>query len=76
MAYSIPSGAYTQISQNVAYALPPKLCFVQSTVAIDSSADGTTWAALTGANTTGVNCAAAWIRCTTASPFVMVKTYT
>jgi hypothetical protein len=66
-------GAYP-ILEDVVYALPPKRCFVQSTVAIEASVDNSTWAALTGANTTGIQTAARFIRCTTAAAVVSVVT--
>lgn len=75
MAYGIPAGQATTLTQNVVYGLPSKLCYVQSSLAVESSVDGTTWAALTGANTVGVACAGSWIRCTTGAPVVIVKLY-
>lgn len=70
---SIPLGPQTTILQNVAYALPSRACFIMSSVAIEWSNDGTTWAALTGANTTGVNVGAMFIRCPTANAVVTCK---
>lgn len=58
-------GETTPLNQNEVYGLPPGLCFVLSSVAIEHSADGTTWTAFTGANTVGAQTAAKFIRCTT-----------
>jgi hypothetical protein len=71
--YSVPIGVPTLLTQNVPIALPNKLVFISSTLAIESSLDNSTWAALTGANTTGVNTVARFIRCTTGAPTVLCK---
>lgn len=69
-------GALTTILQNIVYVLPPKVCRIQSSAAIEGSLDGTTFAAMTGADTTGVDTVAGFIRCTTGTAKVLVKTYT
>ena len=61
------------LTQNVVYALPAKVVLVTSSLAVETSSDGTTWAALTGANTVGANSGAAFIRCTTGAPTVTCK---
>ena len=66
-------GMPATIAQNVVHALPARACFIMSSVAIEWSNDGTTWAALTGANTTGVTTGATFIRCPTASAVVTCK---
>ena len=63
------------LTQNVVFALIPKTCRLLSTAAIEGSPDGTTWIALTGANTIGADTAAAFVRCTTASPTIICTTY-
>jgi hypothetical protein len=67
-------GVPTSIAQNVVYALPTVLCFLSSSVAIEGSLDGTTWTALTGANTTGVYAGVAFVRCPTAAAIVNCET--
>lgn len=62
------------ITQNVVYALPARLVFVKSAAAVEvADTSGGAFSALTGANTTGVNCAGGFIRCTTASTIVRCK---
>lgn len=56
-------GRLQAILQNVAWALPGKLVHITASAAIEYSIDGTTWVALTGANTVGVYCSATFIRC-------------
>jgi len=68
------SGVPTVVAQTTAYALPPVLCFIQSTVALEVSVDGTTYAVLAG-STTGTNTAATFARCTTSTATVIVKRY-
>jgi hypothetical protein len=70
---SIPLGPSTLILQNVVYALPAKLCTILSSAAIDGSTDGSTWSAITGANTVGASTAASFIRCTTGNTTVTCK---
>ena len=70
---SIPIGMPVVMTQNVVYALPATQVMVQASAAVDVSSDGTTWSALTGANTVGANTAAAFIRCTTTNPTVTLK---
>jgi hypothetical protein len=73
--FCLSPGEVQAIAQNVEYALPSFLVYIQSSVAIESTSDGTTWGALTGANTVGVLCAARAIRCPTASASIICKRY-
>lgn len=69
-------GTEQTMTQNEVYALPARLVFVKSSVAIEAAdTSGGSFAALTGANTTGVNCAGGFVRCTTASATIRCKTY-
>jgi hypothetical protein len=62
------------LTQDVVYALPARLVFVKSSAAIEvADTSGGSFAALTGANTTGINCAGGFVRCTTASPTIRCK---
>jgi hypothetical protein len=70
----LSTGVPTTIAQNAVYSLPTVLCFISSSVAIEASLDGTTWAALAGANTTGVYCGAAFVRCPTAAAIINCET--
>lgn len=70
---TLSAGRAHTILQNVTYALPPGVVMVQSLAAIEASLDDSTWAALAGANTTGINTAAQYIRCTTGATVVSVK---
>lgn len=71
---SIQPGVPTTIAQTTAVALPPRLCSIIATVAIQFSADGTTWTADIAASTTGVSCAgAAFARCTTGSSVITCR---
>jgi hypothetical protein len=66
-------GTTTQILQNVVYNLPAASCDIRSSVAIEGSHDGSTFAALTGAETTGVRGTVKCIRCTTGNANVTVR---
>jgi len=67
-------GVYT-ILPNVSYALPPTVVRIQSDTAVEGSLDDSTFAALTGANTTGIETAMRFIRVvsTTVAAIVSVK---
>jgi hypothetical protein len=73
--FCLQPGEVFPMLQNVEYGLPSYPVFVQSSVAIESSNDGTTWAALTGANTTGILCGARAVRCPTAASSITIKKY-
>lgn len=66
-------GVPLAVVQNEVIALPAKVVRIQSSVAIESSADGTVWSALTGANTTGIETGAAFVRCPTAAAVIVAK---
>ena len=56
-------GNVQQLVQNIVYALPARLVFIKSDQSLETSNEvGGTFAALTGANTTGVNVAAGFVR--------------
>jgi hypothetical protein len=69
---SIPVGRPVTLTQNVSYALPARLCFVTSSAALEFSNDESTWTALTGANTTGVNSGARFVRCPASTAVVRI----
>jgi hypothetical protein len=69
----ISGGPWVTIAQNVIYALPSRQVYIQSNVAIESSIDGTTFTALTGANTTGVLTSATFIRSTLGPANIVAK---
>lgn len=75
MAQAISPGEITVMLQNVEYALPSIVCFVQSSVVIESSMNGTTWSELTGANTIGLMTGARLIRCPSANAALVCKKY-
>ena len=61
----LATGGQNVILQNVIYALPASLTHITASVAIEVSVDGSTWDVLTGADTVGAFCSAAFVRCTT-----------
>lgn len=69
---AISAGVPTTITQNVAYALPSPSCWMQSSAVVETSLDGSTWAAVS-ASTTGVQTAAVFVRCTTANALISVR---
>lgn len=71
----IPVGPPTTILQNVQYALPARLTFLTSSVAVEQSLNGTTWSAVTGAETTGSNAGGVFLRCPSANALVVCKGY-
>jgi len=40
---SVPVGPSVTLNQNVAYALPGRACLLTSSIALETSLDGTTW---------------------------------
>jgi len=66
-------GPTTTLTQNVVYALPARKVMVFSSLAVEHSYDGTTFDALTNAETLGAETAAAFIRCTGGAAVVTVK---
>lgn len=73
--FLIPVGTPTVILQNVQYACPARLTFVTSSVAIEGSNNGTSWTAITGADTVGANLASVYVRCPTANALIVAKGY-
>jgi len=69
----IQIGVLTTITQNTAYALPARKCFIMSLAAVEISPDASTWVAATGSNTTGVAVAAPFVRCTTGNTSIVAK---
>jgi len=72
---SIPIGPATVILQNVQYALPAKLVYLTASVPVEGSNNGTSWTAMTGADTTGVNAGSLFVRCPSANALVVCKSY-
>lgn len=72
---SLALGMPWTLIQGVAYALPSRVCLVQSSAALEVSADGTTWSALTGANTVGAQSGAAFIRSPVGNATVTCKAF-
>lgn len=72
---TLSAGRVHSLTQNTVYALPPSLNYLQSTSAVETSVDNSTFAVLTG-STTGAVTAAAFVRCTGSTNAVMsVKRY-
>lgn len=69
---SLKIGPVETMTQNVVYALPARQVRLMSSLAVDISLDGSAWAALANA-TTGADCTAAFIRCTTGNALVVLK---
>jgi hypothetical protein len=67
----LPLGAATLIKQNEVYGLPSVLVQVSTSVACQTSVDGTNWLAFTSDTVT----AAAFIRCITANATVICKKF-
>lgn len=65
-------GPVQTLTQNVVYALPARQVRVMSSIAVDISLDGSAWAALAN-STTGADCTAAFVRCTTGSPLFVAR---
>lgn len=59
----LPVGTPTTLIANQVYALPAQLCLVTSSAAVETSLDGTTWAAHTSGNMSG----AVFLRAATAA---------
>lgn len=56
-------GPQQSIIQNTVYAMPAVTVRVHALAAVEISADGTTWNALTGSETIGAEAASGFIRC-------------
>mgnify|MGYP001615228141 CR=1 FL=1 len=71
----LSAGVVTVVAQTTTYILPPVVVFLQSTVAMELSPDGTTFTLIT-ATTTGVTTGCVAARCTTSTTCaVIVKRY-
>lgn len=66
-------GPATSIVQNRVYSLPARLCYITALVAVEVSIDGSTWAALIDAETTGAVTGALFLRCTSGDTTVVAK---
>jgi hypothetical protein len=74
MAYStLLIGPTNNLVQNEVYALPARLVFIKSSAALEVGDTSGSFSALAGANTTGVNCAGGFVRCTTGAAVVRCK---
>ena len=58
----ISPGPSTLLKAGVTYALPARVCRIQAAAPVTISVDGTTFSALTGADTTGVETSAVFIK--------------
>jgi hypothetical protein len=56
-------GPAHSIIQNVVYGLPARVVRVHSLAAVEISVDGSTWDALTNAETVGAEAGSVFIRC-------------
>ncbi len=65
-------GIVETILQNVVYALPARQVRAMASVSVDISLDNSTWAALANV-TTGADCTAAFVRCTTGNALFLCK---
>lgn len=71
---TLSAGRQYTVVEDVAYALPPTLNYIQASAAVETSIDNSNWAVLTG-GTTGAVTAAAFIRCTGSTAIISVKRY-
>jgi len=71
---TLSAGPVHSILQNVVYALPPRACLVTSSVAVETSLNGTVWTALPGTGA-GTNSSAPFLRCPTANATVTCKIF-
>lgn len=75
MTTSLTIGPSITVVQSTAYALPPVVTLVHSTLALEISSDGTTWNALTGANTVGAPAGSSFVRCTAGAAVITCRRY-
>lgn len=68
-------GPPNDLVQNTVYALPARLVFITAADAIEMAkgTEGSAFAALTGANTTGVYVSGGFVRCTGGATVVRCK---
>jgi hypothetical protein len=72
----VPTGTTLAMVSGQVYATPARACFVHSKAVVEISDEvGGTFVALTGSNTLGVMCGAAFVKSTTAGNFVTFKPY-
>lgn len=71
---AISVGVPFTMTQNVAHALPARLCYVFSKDAVTFSGEvGGTYVALTGANTLGVYCAGGFVKSAAVGTVILCK---
>jgi hypothetical protein len=68
---TLSAGPVHSILQNVVYAMPPRTVLVTSSVAVETSLNGTVWTALAS----GTNSSAPFLRCPTANATVTCKIF-
>ncbi len=71
VVFAIPGGVPTVVPQTTAFALPARAHRLQSTVALETSVDGTTFT-LVAATTTGIDSQASFARCTTSTTCTVI----
>jgi hypothetical protein len=69
---SVRIGPVETLTQNQTFALPARQVRVMASAAIEISLDGSSWAVLAN-STTGADCTAAFVRCTTASALFVAR---
>lgn len=72
MTQSLMIGPVTQLTQNIAYALPARQVRLQSTAVLQVSIDGSSYSDLT-ATTTGTDVTAVFVKCTTGTCNVVCR---
>ena len=72
MATSLPHGVAVTFKQNEVYALSSEVTFVTSSIALETSLNGTVWTALAN-SLTGAVTGSVFIRCPTGNALVICK---
>jgi hypothetical protein len=72
---TLSAGRSYAITQNVVYALPPKIVRIHSLAAVEISVDGVAWDALVGADTVGAEAASTYLRCPGGDTTVSVRSF-
>jgi hypothetical protein len=72
MTNSLLIGPAATLVQSTVYALPARQVRIQSTIALETSIDNSTWTAV-AASTTGVDVTAVFARCTTGAAVVVCR---
>jgi uncharacterized membrane protein YfbV (UPF0208 family) len=70
---SIQVGVPTVITQNIAYAMPARSCYVNALAAIEVSVDGSAWVAQTAVTNSSPVITQPFVRCTTASTTIVCR---